>query len=119
MYHSGRHNALDCRSYRIVDGTGGVKMSARIYYYECQKCGCDELMHEAEVIWDVDDQCFVVESVDTWDAYCPECDAEVHVDKHWTIDLNKAEDMRLKDKQQCLEFGQYDGDKKEPTLNEL
>lgn len=94
-------------------------MSARIYYYECQKCGCDELMHEAEVIWDVDDQCFVVESVDTFDAYCPECDAEVGVDKHWTIDVEKHEDAQQKKKQGNLDFGEYDGDKIEPTFSDV
>ena len=76
--------------------------------YVCETCGGDALMFQAEVWWDEVDQVWEVESVDTFDAVCSDCEKEVGVAETWTVE---------EDKQGKLDFGDYTGTKIEPTLN--
>lgn len=78
--------------------------------YECANCGADNeyLMFQAEVWWDEVEQVWEVESVDPFDAVCSACEKVVGV-----VETRIVEE----DKQGKLDFGEYDGDKIEPTFS--
>ena len=77
--------------------------------YVCNVCGSDNeyLMFQAEVWWDEVEQVWEVESVDTFDAVCSDCEKEVGVTATFIVE---------EDKQSKLDFGEYDGDKIAPKL---